>query len=172
MMTLLPRPWRHVIPPCTCSFRSALVAAGQSWVFSRQFRVSEASPESSPLGLFSSFLLACWGQGPQGWGITCLGSCPCSSFSCCTTRRGSSHYIHHPVLPGTLPSLGSKLWDWRSLSSGLWPLEERGSQDILLFFRCTPLRGSSEATMRVKLPPLHPWPLAAAPHLSSRVEQL
>lgn len=45
-------------------FRSALAAAGRSWVFSRQFRVPEASPESSSVGLFSSFLLACWGQGP------------------------------------------------------------------------------------------------------------
>ena len=132
MMTLLPRPWRHVIPPCTCSFRSALVAAGQSWVFSRQFRVSEASPESSPLGLFSSFLLACWGQGPQGWGITCLGSCPRNTWE----EEHLFLLLHHEERELPLHPSPSASWDYSLFGQqavGLevsvqWPLAPGGKR--------------------------------------------
>ena len=108
-------------------------------------------------------------RAPTASEIHCLGLCPCPCFSCCTRKGGSSRYTNYPVLPGALPSSGGhqalhppiEPWDWGSPSNLLLFLEERGSQDMLLFLHCTPLggrclvqlRGHSEGEVAASLDP-------------------
>ena len=161
MMTLLLRPRRHGVPPCFCSFRSALVAAGRSWVFSRQFRVPEASPESSSVGLFSSFLLACWGQGPEGGGITAWGCVPVPLSPAAPRGRGT------PIMSITQCFLGLvPLWAPSCGTGGLFPAASGTWRKRLTGHApASPLhttRGQLRGRSGGEAASSAPWPLAAA----------
>lgn len=87
-------------------------------------------------------------RSPRASGIVCLGSCPCSCFSCCGRRGGNSHYTNGPSGSWFFPPLGTKPWalwiepwDRVSPSSPVLCLEKRSWQDILLFFHLHPTEG-------------------------------
>lgn len=160
MMTLLLRPRRHGVPPCFCS--------GLLW---RQQGGAGSSAGSSgylrpprnphPWVFLAHFSLLAGVRAPRAGG-SLPGVVSLFLFL----------LLHHEA--GELPLCPSPSASWDSFlfghqAAGLevsfqppLALGGRGSQDMLLLLRCTPSGGSSEAAVGAKLPPLHPWPLAAA----------